>query len=40
MCNERTLNYGKDGREAIVKLLKMGHDRGIIPIEASVDFVD
>ena len=38
--NERTLNYGKDGREAIVKLLKMGHDRGIIPIEASVDFVD
>lgn len=38
--NERTLNYGKDGCEAIVKLLKMGYDRGIIPIEASVDFVD
>lgn len=38
--NERTLNYGEDGRKAIVKLLKMGHDRGIIPIEASVDFVD
>ncbi len=37
--NERTLNYGEDGREAIVKLLEMGHDRGIIPIKASVDFV-
>jgi 1,4-dihydroxy-6-naphthoate synthase len=38
--NERTLNYGDDGREAIVQLLKMGHDRGIIPIQAEVDFVD
>ncbi len=37
--NDRTLNYGDDGREAIVKLLKMGYDRGIIPIEAAVDFV-
>lgn len=38
--NERTLNYGDDGRQAIVKLLDMGHDRGIIPIKADVDFVD
>ncbi len=38
--NERTLNYGDDGREAIIKLLNMGHERGIIPIEARVDFVD
>ncbi len=38
--NERTLNYGDDGRQAIVKLLDMGHDRGIIPIKAAVDFVD
>ena len=38
--NERTLNYGEDGREAIRKLLEMGHDRGIIPIKATVDFVD
>ncbi len=38
--NERTLNYGDDGREAIVKLLNMGHQRGIIPMEARVDFVD
>jgi 1,4-dihydroxy-6-naphthoate synthase len=38
--NDRTLNYGEDGREAIRKLLDMGHDRGIIPIQAKVDFVD
>ena len=37
--NERTLNYGEDGREAIKKLLEMGHDRGIIPVRANVDFV-
>ena len=37
--NERTLNYGDDGREAIRKLLEMGHDRGIIPMKANVDFV-
>jgi 1,4-dihydroxy-6-naphthoate synthase len=38
--NERTLDYGKDGREAIRKLLALGHERGIIPIEPKVDFVD
>jgi len=37
--NERTLNYGDDGREAIKKLLEMGHERGIIPFRANVDFV-
>jgi 1,4-dihydroxy-6-naphthoate synthase len=37
--NERTLNYGDDGREAIRKLLAMGYERGIIPIQAEVDFV-
>jgi 1,4-dihydroxy-6-naphthoate synthase len=37
--NERTLNYGEDGREAIRKLLAMGFDRGIIPHRATVDFV-
>ena len=37
--NERTLNYGDDGREAIRKLLAMGYDRGIIPHRANVDFV-
>jgi 1,4-dihydroxy-6-naphthoate synthase len=38
--NERTLNYGEDGREAIRKLLEMGFDRGIIPMRAEVAFVD
>ena len=38
--NERTLNYGEDGREAIRKLLAMGHERGIIPHVAHVDFID
>jgi 1,4-dihydroxy-6-naphthoate synthase len=37
--NERTLNYGEDGREAIRKLLDMGYERGIIPMRANVDFV-
>jgi 1,4-dihydroxy-6-naphthoate synthase len=37
--NERTLNYGEDGREAIRKLLDMGFDRGIIPHRANVDFI-
>ena len=37
--NERTLNYGEDGREAIRKLLDMGHERGIIPHPAKIDFV-
>ena len=37
--NERTLNYGEDGREAIRKLLALGHERGIIPDPVKVDFV-
>jgi 1,4-dihydroxy-6-naphthoate synthase len=37
--NERTLNYGDDGREAIRRLLAMGHERGIIPHPVQVDFV-
>jgi len=37
--NERTLDYGRDGREAIVKLLEMGHAAGIIPYKPAVDFV-
>jgi len=37
--NERTINYGDDGREAIRKLLDMGYDRGITPHKAKVDFV-
>ena len=38
--NERTLDYGADGREAIRKLLEIGYERGIIPIEPKVDFTD
>lgn len=38
--NERTLDYGADGREAIRKLLDLGYERGIISIAPQVDFVD
>ena len=38
--NERTLNYGDDGREAIRKLLDMGYERGVIPHKAKIDFID
>ncbi|HME57365.1 MAG TPA: MqnA/MqnD/SBP family protein [Terracidiphilus sp.] len=38
--NQRTLDYGADGREAIRTLLKMGYERSIIPIAPKVDFVD
>jgi len=37
--NERTLDYGPDGREAVRRLLEMGHKAGIIPHEAKVEFV-
>jgi 1,4-dihydroxy-6-naphthoate synthase len=38
--NERTLDYGVDGREAVRRLLDMGHKAGIIPVEARVDFIE
>ena len=37
--NERTLDYGPDGREAVRRLLDMGHKAGIIPQAANVEFV-
>jgi 1,4-dihydroxy-6-naphthoate synthase len=37
--NERTLDYGPDGREAVRRLLDMGHKAGIITQAARVDFV-
>jgi 1,4-dihydroxy-6-naphthoate synthase len=37
--NERTLDYGPDGREAVRRLLDMGHKAGIIGPEAVVDWV-
>lgn len=38
--NERTLDYGSDGRQAVRLLLDMGYKAGVIPYEAKVDFVD
>lgn len=38
--NERTLDYGKDGRAAIEKLLAMGHERGVIPQVAKIDWIE
>jgi 1,4-dihydroxy-6-naphthoate synthase len=37
--NERTLDYGADGREAVRRLLDMGHKAGIIGPEARMDWV-
>lgn len=37
--NERTLDYGQDGREAVRRLLDMGFRAGIIPHQARLDFV-
>src|SRR6267378_510627 len=37
--NERTLDYGDDGREAVRRLLEMGHNAGIIPQTPRVDWV-
>jgi 1,4-dihydroxy-6-naphthoate synthase len=36
--NERTLDYGKDGKEAIVRLLSMGYRAGVITVEPQVEF--
>ncbi|MFL6436613.1 MAG: menaquinone biosynthesis family protein [Terriglobales bacterium] len=38
--NERTLDYGDEGRNAIVRLLEIGYERGIIPHKPKVEFVD
>ena len=37
--NERTLDYGNDGREAVRRLLEMGHNAGIILQTPRVDWV-
>jgi len=37
--NERTLDYGPDGREAVRRLLDMGYKAGIIGPEAKIDWV-
>ena len=37
--NERTLDYGTDGKEAVARLLQMGYRAGIIPQEPNVEVV-
>ena len=37
--NERTLDYGPEGREAVRRLLEMGHHAGIISEESRLEFV-
>ena len=36
--NERTLDYGPDGKEAIVRLLDKGYRSGVITVEPHVEF--
>ncbi len=38
--NERTLDYGEDGREAVRELLRRGVEAGLIAHEVPVDFVE
>src|SRR5512140_3454226 len=38
--NERTLDYGPDGREAVGRLLDMGYNAGIITEKPRVDWVE
>lgn len=37
--NDRTLDYGPDGRQAVKRLLDLGYKAGIIPKKAKVDFI-
>src|SRR6202166_4544034 len=37
--NERTLDYGPEGRDAVVRLLDLGHKAGIIGPKARIDWV-
>jgi 1,4-dihydroxy-6-naphthoate synthase len=38
--NERTLDYGDDGRKAVAELLRRGREAGLIDRDVPVDFVD
>jgi 1,4-dihydroxy-6-naphthoate synthase len=38
--NDRTLDYGPDGRAAIRRLFELGHNAGIIPIVPRVEFAE
>ena len=38
--NERTLDYGADGRAAVAELLRRGHEAGLLDRAPAVDFVE
>ncbi len=38
--NQRTLDYGPDGRRAVQLFLDRGHEAGLIPQRVTVDFVE
>lgn len=38
--NERTLDYGEDGRAAVSELLRRGHEAGLVPGPVPVDFIE
>jgi 1,4-dihydroxy-6-naphthoate synthase len=38
--NERTIDYGADGREAVSRLLDLGHKAGIIKPEVKVEWME
>ncbi len=38
--NDYTLDYGRQGREAIQKLLQMGHEQGLISAAPQIEFED
>jgi 1,4-dihydroxy-6-naphthoate synthase len=38
--NDRTLDYGEDGRAAVAELLRRGHEAGLVPGPVTVDFVE
>lgn len=38
--NDRTLDYGEDGRAAVAELLRRGHEAGLIDSAPIVDFVE
>lgn len=38
--NDRTLDYGDDGRAAVAELLRRGHEAGLVPGPVPVDFIE
>ena len=38
--NDRTLDYGADGRQAVAELLRRGHEAGLVPGPVAVDFIE